>query len=187
MPAILSGKLPRWQETPTARDHPETIFSLLASTHDIRALEVQTSLCPEELAKRRIPGLRDRLELLLTDLWILYQHVVVPQRWRHRLTPVADKWGNFLGDDGAGAEDGVVNGPTRYRHFAEFVDSLETSDRPSLIVAHTLLPHSPFQFLPDGPRITIPLPVYGGGMSYGSISNDVMQGRAMAALVSGSG
>ncbi|MBI4864453.1 MAG: alpha-hydroxy-acid oxidizing protein [Candidatus Riflebacteria bacterium] len=33
----------------------------------------------------------------------------------------------------------------------------------------------------DGPRITIPMPVYGGGMSYGSISLEVMVGRAMAA------
>ncbi|MBI2894351.1 MAG: alpha-hydroxy-acid oxidizing protein [Deltaproteobacteria bacterium] len=33
----------------------------------------------------------------------------------------------------------------------------------------------------EGPRISIPLPIYGGGMSYGSISLAVMLGRAMAA------
>ena len=33
----------------------------------------------------------------------------------------------------------------------------------------------------DGPRIRIGLPVYGGGMSYGSVSLSVMQGRALAA------
>ncbi|MFH1130310.1 MAG: glutamate synthase-related protein [Pseudomonadota bacterium] len=32
-----------------------------------------------------------------------------------------------------------------------------------------------------GPRLRIPLPIYGGGMSYGSISLSVMLGRAMAA------
>jgi glutamate synthase domain-containing protein 2/Na+-translocating ferredoxin:NAD+ oxidoreductase RNF subunit RnfB len=32
-----------------------------------------------------------------------------------------------------------------------------------------------------GPEIVIPLPIYGGGMSYGSISLNVMLGRAMAA------
>jgi glutamate synthase domain-containing protein 2/Fe-S-cluster-containing hydrogenase component 2 len=33
----------------------------------------------------------------------------------------------------------------------------------------------------EGPRIRIGLPVYGGGMSYGSVSLSVMQGRALAA------
>ncbi len=32
-----------------------------------------------------------------------------------------------------------------------------------------------------GPRITIPIPLYGGGMSFGSVSLQVMVGRAMAA------
>jgi glutamate synthase domain-containing protein 2 len=36
-----------------------------------------------------------------------------------------------------------------------------------------------------GPRLRIPLPVYGGGMSYGSISLNVMLGRAMAAQAVG--
>jgi glutamate synthase domain-containing protein 2/ferredoxin len=33
----------------------------------------------------------------------------------------------------------------------------------------------------SGPKVDIPLPIYGGGMSYGSISLSVMLGRAMAA------
>ncbi|MDP7112060.1 MAG: glutamate synthase-related protein, partial [Myxococcota bacterium] len=36
-----------------------------------------------------------------------------------------------------------------------------------------------------GPRISIPFPWYGGGMSYGSISDYVMLGRAMAAAETG--
>jgi glutamate synthase domain-containing protein 2/NAD-dependent dihydropyrimidine dehydrogenase PreA subunit len=34
---------------------------------------------------------------------------------------------------------------------------------------------------PEGPRIAIPIPIYGGGMSFGSVSLSVMLGRAMAA------
>ena len=33
----------------------------------------------------------------------------------------------------------------------------------------------------QGPRIMIPIPIYGGGMSFGSVSLQVMMGRAMAA------
>jgi len=39
----------------------------------------------------------------------------------------------------------------------------------------------PLNKRPYGPRLDIPLPIYGGGMSYGSISLQVMLGRAMAA------
>jgi len=38
----------------------------------------------------------------------------------------------------------------------------------------------------EGPAIRIPVPWYGGGMSYGSISLPVMVGRAMAAMEAGS-
>ncbi len=147
VPAIMSGKLPQWRESPTLADHPENIFTLLAATHDISAMEVQTSLCPEDLARNHLPGLADRLELLLVDLFVLYQHIVVPEHWRIDLPPVADKWGNFLGTSEKG---GVDNGSKRYANLAAFLSSIDAGDRPPLIVAHTLLPHSPFQFLPDG-------------------------------------
>ncbi len=39
----------------------------------------------------------------------------------------------------------------------------------------------PLNRRPDGPRIAIPIPIYGGGMSFGSVSLQVMLGRAMAA------
>jgi hypothetical protein len=38
----------------------------------------------------------------------------------------------------------------------------------------------PLDRRPDGPHITIPIPIYGGGMSFGSVSLQVMLGRAMA-------
>jgi glutamate synthase domain-containing protein 2 len=39
----------------------------------------------------------------------------------------------------------------------------------------------PLNRRPWGPRISIAIPIYGGGMSYGSVSLQVMLGRAMAA------
>ncbi len=36
-----------------------------------------------------------------------------------------------------------------------------------------------------GPRLRLPLPIYGGGMSYGSVSASLMQGRARAAATLG--
>jgi glutamate synthase domain-containing protein 2/NAD-dependent dihydropyrimidine dehydrogenase PreA subunit len=39
----------------------------------------------------------------------------------------------------------------------------------------------PLNKRPSGPRIAISIPIYGGGMSYGSVSLETMLGRAMAA------
>jgi len=39
----------------------------------------------------------------------------------------------------------------------------------------------PLNRRPSGPRITLSIPIYGGGMSYGSVSLQTMLGRAMAA------
>jgi glutamate synthase domain-containing protein 2 len=39
----------------------------------------------------------------------------------------------------------------------------------------------PLNRRPDGPRLTIPVPFYGGGMSFGSVSLQTMLARAMAA------
>jgi len=39
----------------------------------------------------------------------------------------------------------------------------------------------PLNRRPEGPRVVIPIPIYGGGMSFGSVSLQVMLGRAMAA------
>lgn len=39
----------------------------------------------------------------------------------------------------------------------------------------------PLNRRPDGPDFVIPIPIYGGGMSFGSVSLQVMVGRAMAA------
>ncbi len=39
----------------------------------------------------------------------------------------------------------------------------------------------PLNRRPEGPAISIPIPIYGGGMSFGSVSLNVMMGRAMAA------
>jgi len=148
VPAIMTGIKPEWRETPSLADHPNNLFTLLGHTHDISAVEVLTNLCPDELKSQPRPGTSARLEQMSSDLWVLYQHIVVPQVWRHRLISVADRWGGFQND--RSEHTGPVNGPTRLDHLSGFFDDLTLGDRPPLVVAHTLLPHVPFQFLPDG-------------------------------------
>lgn len=148
VPAIMTGKFPRWSAAPTLAEHPQNIFTLLGSSHQIFSLETQTSLCPDELRSEPVPVLSRRMGLLFEDILILYQHIVVPDKWLGSLTPVADKWGDFKGIEKSTIGESFQ--VTRIEKFENFVNSLEEGEKPNLSVVHILLPHVPFQFLPDG-------------------------------------
>nr|MEE4268712.1 sulfatase-like hydrolase/transferase [Candidatus Krumholzibacteria bacterium] len=148
VPSIMTGKFSDWKAAPTLADHPANVFTLLASSHRVVALETQTSLCPPELATARAPGVGVRLETLFLDLGILYQHLVVPRLWRGGLVPIDDKWGNFLEQGGEYSADGSAR--TRLEELSHFIAQLDGGSSPVLGVAHVLLPHSPYRYLPDG-------------------------------------
>ncbi len=44
---MLSGKHTQPNKIPTAGDHPFTLFTLLADSYEVNALETVTDLCPE--------------------------------------------------------------------------------------------------------------------------------------------
>ena len=148
VPAIMSGQFPTWSETPSLNDHPNNIFTLLGSSHQVSSLETQTSLCPDELKSESIAGFDKRMDLIVEDIFILYQHIVVPDCWSERLVPVSNKWGGFL--ESENLPERGVHRKTKMEQFETFVKSLEASEKPNLMVAHILLPHNPYQFFPGG-------------------------------------
>jgi glutamate synthase domain-containing protein 2/ferredoxin len=100
--------------------------------------------------------------------------VVENRRWTHRLIvetwqraevgePVAHGTATTRGDSGGGFDALSLAESPAPADSAQIDLSLELNRR-----------H-------QGPHIRLPLPVYGGGMSYGSVSLQVMLGRAMAA------
>ncbi len=148
VPAIVSGKFPIWIDSPTLANHPENLFTLLGQTHQILAQEILTSLCPDELKSETTPGLSSRLSLLFTDLLVLYQHVVAPEKWRVKLVSVSSKWGHFLeSEESFGPGD---QPETKMEKFEKYISSLEVGEKPSLVFAHLLLPHAPYVFFPNG-------------------------------------
>jgi len=144
----MSGRMPGWKDAPSLATYPDNIFTLLGNTHRVMAREPLTQLCPEAFTDKTVPGLGQRLDLLFEDLAVLYQHVVVPSHWRGRLVPVSDKWGHYRRiagqvESGGGSENLV-------EAFEAFVASIGTGHEPDLAVAHVMLPHVPFHFMPDG-------------------------------------
>ncbi|MGH3092388.1 MAG: sulfatase-like hydrolase/transferase, partial [Gaiellaceae bacterium] len=127
----------------------------------LRVFESQTHLCPPELCDQEREPLADRVGSLVSDLSVVYGHVVLPDDLGSRLPPISNAWRNFRAADEPSVR--LQTGPAepggrlaayenRDVHAEQFVDAIERGPRPTLFFLHILLPHHPWEFLPDGKR-----------------------------------
>ncbi len=100
--------------------------------------------------------------------------VVDNRRWTHRL--LVETWRRAEGRGPAAHGDACTRGAT-----GGGFDRLGLVPAGPPVEPSTVDLSIELNRRPDGPHIRLPLPVYGGGMSYGSISLAVMTGRARAA------
>ena len=144
MSAILTGTYPQSSRLPTATDYPRNIFSLLGGTHQVVAHEPVTQLCPDQLCGKPREGLARRLNLLLSDLSIVYLHTILPHDMTFPLPPVTQKWGDFA------SSERRKKSPSE--QFMDFVSTIHSAEKPTLYFLHIVLPHSPYNYLPSGKR-----------------------------------
>jgi hypothetical protein len=163
-PAIMDGNLPERDKLPTSSDHPNSIFSLFAKTHRLNVSEEATSICSRDLCEdeRLDESYGSRMSSMSEDLGLVWLHVVSPPGIESDLPSVSENWGNF----GGGEEEAATEAPTddvrrntignlqggRQVRFEEWIEAIEPGRRPQLAFKHTLLPHVPWQYLPDARR-----------------------------------
>jgi hypothetical protein len=166
VPAILTGRNPDPDALPFFADHPDNLFTLFGGTHRLNVVEPVTSLCPAKLCPAPSEeGFLDRERSLLSDVSVVYLHVVLPDDLRERLPSVTGTWTDFRGS--AVDEPQKPDGPARSKRglvlanalrdlrfrdeqFRAFVSSVGPSPRPTLNFLHVLLPHHPWRYLPSG-------------------------------------
>jgi Sulfatase len=166
VPAMLSGRYPsRPDVAPIYTQYPGTLFTLLAGSYDVRASESVTQLCPPRVCAAPADTGRARgwrgLGRDLAGVWV---QIVSPRRSDE--DPIDQFSEDTVGDRvrAAGATDGKLTPKFRFdqlranqpARFADFLQGLKASDRPTLHFLHLLLPHQPFKFLPSGARYTYP-------------------------------
>ena len=168
LPALLTGTQPRGDRVPTAVDYPRNLFSLLGSSYRQNVHEV-LQLCPRRLCGRggaRAPG---GLRPLLTDSVRTWRSMVAPGDDTRDVTAeigepdAADLAERAALDDDA---DCPAFDCTQLRHdqvgrFSTFLASLDGSADRSVNMLHTLLPHAPWRYLPDGTPYVAPEPAPG--------------------------
>ena len=159
VPAILTGTYPEPDRLPHSIDHPHNLFTLLARTYTLNAFGTLTQLCPAYLCLQVRRPMWRRLSPLLSDLTVIYLHLLLPQDLRGRLPSVAHKWNGFTsaaapGDPNAAQLKHVRRWATRgfsdrRKQGLDFISTIQVTDRPSLYFLHLLLPHHPHQYLPS--------------------------------------
>lgn len=169
VPAILTGRYPAEKLLPTARDHPDNLFTLVGARDRLDVVEWVTELCPRALCEpaEDAPSVAARWRSLSLDLLILYGHVVLPTELAGRqLPPVTQGWSGFAspahgdvdggrsgdGPRSAGRGDRVAARGDRVASFERFIGSIRRRQRPTLHFYHARLPHHPWQFMPSGKR-----------------------------------
>jgi len=173
LPMILTGNRAQPDAIPALSDYPDNLFTLLEDTYEVRATEDLTDLCPSSACSSAEPSRwQERWRGMATDLRIVALHVLLPSTMTTGLAPIDQSWADFDAqqlDVSAGNETPEFNEvfkelsqEGRELQFAEFLDSIAPGEaEPTLDFIHLLLPHSPWEFLPDGRRHWSPQPARG--------------------------
>jgi hypothetical protein len=148
IPSILTGRFPRADDLPIIYDHPANLFTALGYNYDLIAIEEGERLLPAEFdqLKKKEAGLRQRFQGIISDLTVLYFHLVLPREVRNTVLPPVDQaWANFapVGNAQKSKDD-------RAAKFQQFVTSLKAAEKPSLFYLHSMFPHAPWNYLPSG-------------------------------------
>jgi Sulfatase len=151
VPAILDGRRPVKGGLPTFAHHPRNLFTLLGRSYRLNVSEEAFYLCPRRLCPNAAePSLGQRLRSLSSDVGVVYAHMVLPSALEDGLPSISQGWGAFNGADAADAALEMLGDDGRPGRFEAWVRSIRPSSPPALNFKHVLLPHVPWQYLPDG-------------------------------------
>jgi hypothetical protein len=149
IPAMLTGNYPDGSEPlPTVTNYPYSLFTLLGVNYNMKVTEMITKLYPEKRKKKEI--LVKRAISLLRDLGFVYLHIIIPDEFCENLPDVRQTWENFV--KRVQIRGNRTHYAKRMEEFDEFVESITTSERPTLFFLDIMLPHVPWEYYPSGKK-----------------------------------
>lgn len=160
VPAMLTGSVPDQDLEPFAGQYPNNLFTTLAGTYQLEVDETITRLCPLTVCAQApsTESAADRSRSMIRDLGVIAGHVLLPEWATSNLPQIDRTWGDF----GAASADfsainafneEAANDPrTKLEDLADKIIAAGSDGPPTLYFAHALIPHYPWQYLPDGRR-----------------------------------
>jgi hypothetical protein len=159
VPAILTGSYGNKNKLPITKDYPNNIFTLLGGAYNVRAFETFTQLCPPSICKgssKQTAAFLPRWRTMLSDLRIVYEHIIAPPSLAASLPSIDQTWSDFGGGAGKPASDtATANSKVTLAEdplgdFRRFTSSIERTTESTFWFAHIELPHAPWRYLPSG-------------------------------------
>ncbi len=160
VPAILTGSYGDKRKLPIASHYPQNVFTLLGGAYDVHASEAFTQLCPLSIctaSPKPAPAFWPRWRSMISDLRIVYEHVVAPPSFEDRLPSIDQTWSNFGGAGGnpasqaPDADGGTIElSEDPLGDLRAFTRSITAPSRPAFWFAHVEVPHAPWRYLPSG-------------------------------------
>jgi hypothetical protein len=176
IPAVLTGRYPDPDLLPIASDHPRNLFTLLSDSLEMHVEEPFTSLyrpATEDAIAQRIARARG----LISDLSVVYLHVLLPREWATAVPPVTQAWSDFTRASVLRQKQERTGTFTdRAGRFRDFVASIAPSDTSALHFLHVALPHVPWQYAPSGRIYYPPIDFDFWDNTWGSLEWWVVQG-----------
>ena len=158
LPAIVTGNYPAPGRLPTAADYPANLFTLLAGRYRLHVHEPLTDLCPATLCASERAGGMAWLVPVLSDLAVVFLHLVLPDDAALSLPPVTRNWRDFATPDGFLDRWNLrwdrLRVLGRRETASAFIDAIAEDSQPALHFMHFLLPHEPWHFLRTGQRFS---------------------------------
>jgi hypothetical protein len=180
VPAILTGSVPDQSQVPITGQYPFNLFTGLRDDYDLFVHESITQLCPRALCE----GLTASVSSLTEDVSIVAGHVLLPEPMSEQLPPIDRAWGDFnaLADDFEPREEfreELRAGPRV--PIERILDEIRqgAGDRPPLYYLHAILPHHPWQYLPDGRRYPYVVSANPAARSGGWITDEFLVAQSM--------
>jgi hypothetical protein len=148
VPTILSGIVKPYGTLPTVDNYPINIFTTLQNSHGINAVYSEhTDLCPEELWNRSSIPLKKKFLGIILDVGLIYSQITLPSPITQQLRPISMKSHDYFNVIKMGIHDDQrVN---RHNEFLRLINEY-ANNQPPLYFLHSILPHVPWYFKPDG-------------------------------------
>jgi hypothetical protein len=150
VPAILSGCYPEKGSLPTLNDYPQNLFTLLRNSHHMEIFESVTWLNPETTQTAESESNHAGWNSYVSDLWLVYLHIILPEKFLFNLPPVAQAWGDFEVNSPKGVQQRESYKKNPEIVADQFLRLIKPSQKPVLYFLHVILPHSPWHLLPSG-------------------------------------
>lgn len=180
VPAILTGSVPDQSLVPIAGQYPFNLFTGLRNDYDLFVYESITQLCPRALCE----SLTTSASSLTDDVSVVAGHVLLPEPMTEDLPAIDRTWGDFtaLADDFEAREEFrevLREGPRP--PIDSFLEDIEsgTGERPPVYYLHVILPHHPWQYLPDGRRYPYIVAANPAALTGGWIEDEFLVAQSM--------